>query len=212
MHIFSRERINKKTGISEKIGIMIDSFYTEQELEFLGLNKFGKHVRISKKASMYSSENIIIGNNVRIDDFCILSGNIVIGNNIHIAAYSALYGGKAGIFIDDFANISSRICIYAISDDYSGETMSNPTIPEKYKNILNAPVHIGKHVIIGTGSTILPGVNLADGTAIGAMSLCNKSTKPWKIYTGIPLIAIKDRSRDLLAMAKEFMDEKNLGN
>ncbi len=67
-----------------------------------------------------------INDNVRIDDFCILSGHIEIGSYIHIAAYSALYGGQAGIFMDDFLNISSRVFVYSVSDDYSGETMTNP--------------------------------------------------------------------------------------
>lgn len=34
-----------------------------------------------------------IGSNVRIDDFCILSGRLEFGSYVHIAAYSALYGG-----------------------------------------------------------------------------------------------------------------------
>ena len=76
-----------------------------------------------------------MGDNVRIDDFCILSGYIELGNNIHIAAFTALYGGENGIFIDDFANLSSRVSVYSVSDDYSGETMTNPMIPDEYKNV-----------------------------------------------------------------------------
>ena len=85
---------------------------------------------ISRKASIYGAENMIIGSHVRIDDFCILSGQIELGDYIHIAAYSALYGGEKGIFIGDFANLSSRVSVYSVSDDYSGETMTNPMIPE----------------------------------------------------------------------------------
>lgn len=187
----------------------MNSFYSTEELNALGLYSYGKKVLISRKASIYGSENIQIGDNVRIDDFCVLSGNISIGNNVHIAAYSALYGGVSGIQIEDFANISSRVCIYAVSDDYSGLSMTNPTIPDKYKNIINKRVFIGKHVIIGTGSTILPGVYLAEGTAVGAMSLCNKTTIPWKIYAGIPAKIIKERNTQLLNYEREFLNEQN---
>jgi galactoside O-acetyltransferase len=66
---------------------MDNSFYSEIELSKLGLKDYGKNVLISKKCSIYSPEKISIGNNVRIDDFCILSGNIILGSNIHISTF-----------------------------------------------------------------------------------------------------------------------------
>ena len=90
------------------------SFYDENELKEIGFKSYGENVKISRKSSIYGAEKISIGNNVRIDDFCILSGQIKLGNYIHIAAYSALYGGEDGIVIKDFANISSRVSIYSI--------------------------------------------------------------------------------------------------
>jgi len=186
------------------------SFYSDDELNEMGFHSVGHNVCISRKASFYGTKNITIGNHVRIDDFCLLSGKITLGNNIHIAAYSALYGGDTGITAYDFSNISSRVCVYAISDDYSGRTMTNPTIPDKYKDVFSRPVVIGRHVIVGSGSTILPGVELKDGTAVGAMSLCKSSTKSWTIYAGIPAREIKGRSQELLKLEKEYLSEKQL--
>ncbi len=185
----------------------MNSFYSRSELEAIGLGSYGSNVLISRKASIYSPEKIQIGSNVRIDDFCILSGRIVFGDNIHLAAYSALYGGDAGIHIGDFSNISSRVCIYALSDDYSGYTMTNPTVPEKYKHVQNEPVFLGRHVIVGSGCTILPGVVLSEGSAIGAMSLCKSSTEPWSIYAGIPAKYLKERSKELLVLEKELAQD-----
>ena len=190
----------------------MNSFYSSVELQKIGFAFVGENVLVSRKASIYSPEKISIGSRVRIDDFCILSGKITLGNNIHIAAYSALYGGEAGIVLQDYANISSRVCIYAVSDDYSGCTMTNPTVPDKYKHIQNAQVMIEKHVIIGSGSTVLPGVTLSEGSAIGAMSLCKETTEPWKIYAGIPVKAMKDRSRKLLELEKDYQREMMQGN
>ena len=118
----------------------MSSFVSEDELRRLGVVSVGKNVLISRKASIYSPQKMKIGNNVRIDDFCILSGKIEIGNYIHIAAFTALYGGEKGIWIKDFANISSKITIYSLSDDYSGETMTNPMIPDKFKNVQSEEV------------------------------------------------------------------------
>lgn len=183
----------------------MNSFYTHEELKNIGFREIGINVFISKKASFYGVDKINIGNNVRIDDFCILSGKIQIGNYIHIAAYTSIYGGDSGVYINDFANISSKNSIYSISDDYSGETMTSPMVPEKYKSVLSAPVHIMKHVIIGSGCVILPNVTINEGAAIGSMSLVNKSTEAWKIYAGIPAKAIKDRKKDLLNLEKDFL-------
>ncbi|HBL84310.1 MAG: galactoside O-acetyltransferase [Clostridiales bacterium GWF2_38_85] len=187
----------------------MNSFYSTDTLRQIGFKEIGNKVLISIKASIYGAENITIGNNVRIDDFCILSGKIKIGNNIHIAAFSALYGGSVGITVDDFSNISSRVCIYAISDDYSGETMTNPTIPDKYKNVLKEPVHINRHVILGSGCTVLPGIILAEGSSFGAMTLINKNSEPWSINVGIPFRKIKERSNHLLELEKMFLLEQN---
>lgn len=189
--------------------MIFNSFYNKEELLRLGFALVGKNVLLSKKTSIYSPDKIVIGNNVRIDDYCILSGKINIGNFVHIAAYTALYGAEAGIYIGDFANISSRIVIYAINDDYSGETLTNPMIPEKYKNVESKCVNIKKHVIIGTGSTVLPGVTLEEGSCFGAMSLIYDSSEPWSMYVGIPVRKIKPRSRNLLKLEESFMEENN---
>lgn len=179
------------------------SYYSEDELKSLGLKSFGKDVRLSRKASLYGISNISIGNHVRIDDFCILSGNITIGNYVHINPYTGIYAGQAGVILEDFANLASRITIYAVSDDYSGNYMTSPLIPEEFTNIRQSSVHIGKHVIVGTGSSILPGVDIKEGCAIGAMSLVKQSTTPWGIYAGVPCRKIKDRSKNLLKFEKD---------
>lgn len=184
----------------------MSSFYTSEELTILGLKEYGTNVLISKKTSIYGASNISIGNNVRIDDFCILSGNISIGSYVHIAAYCGLYGGEAGIRMEDFSGLSSRITIYAASDDYSGEYLTNPTIADEYKNVTNKQVKIGRHVIIGTNSTILPGVNINEGASIGACSLVTKDCSEWGIYVGIPAKRIKERNRNLLKLEKKLLN------
>lgn len=188
---------------------MSASFYTEEELLTLGLKSYGENVLISKKASIYQAEQISIGNNVRIDDFCVLSGKIVIGNNVHIAVYVALFGGKAGIEIHDFACVSSRGAIYAKSDDYSGNSLTNPMVPEKYLGVTEGKVVLRKHVLIGSGSTILPDVEIGVGSAVGSMSLVNKSLEAWGIYVGIPCRYLKPRSKKILELEKEYLNEKN---
>lgn len=176
------------------------AYLTEPQLKIMGFAALGSNVLISDKASFYGIHQIKIGNNVRIDDFCVLSageGGIEIGNYVHIAVYSSLIGaGK--IVLSDFCNISSRVSIYSSNDDYSGHFMTNPMVPSEYTNVNHADVFVGKHVIIGSGSVLLPGIRVADGVAIGALSLVNNDCDEFFIYGGVPIRKLKNRSRDCL--------------
>ncbi|WP_329415645.1 acyltransferase [Acinetobacter indicus] len=184
------------------------AFLTEEQIKAMGFRHVGKNCLLSDKASYYNCNNIIIGNNVRIDDFCVLSagiGGIEIGSHIHIAVYSSLIGaGK--IVLKDFCNISSKVAIYSSNDDYSGQFMTNPTVPSQYTNVTSSDVVIGKHVIVGSGSVILPGVTLERGVAIGALSLVNKNCTEFSVYMGTPAKKIKERKRDLLELEKQFLN------
>lgn len=184
----------------------MESYYTREELEKIGFKQLGEDVKISRYTCIYGAEHISIGNHVRIDDFCRLSGKIQIGNYVHISVYDALFGGSEGIRIDDFANLSSRVSVYAQSDDYSGEELTNSTIPNDYKKIISKSVRIERHVILGASCVVLPGVTLAEGTACGAMTLVNKSTEPWSICIGIPIRKLKDRKKELLDKEQIFLN------
>lgn len=184
----------------------MDSFYNQEELGSIGLKSFGINLKLSKKASIYTPETISIGNNVRIDDFCCLVGGkrgIHIGSNVHMAFYCIVLG-NGGVIIEDFAGLSSRCSIYSSTDNYTGSSLTNPTIPAKYKAIIDGEVHLGRHVIIGTNSTILPNVKIGEGCSIGAHSLITKSLEPWGIYFGVPVKRIRDRSKDLLELEKAY--------
>lgn len=186
----------------------MSSFYSREELIKMGFASLGTNVFISKKASIYAASNISIGSNIRIDDFCILSGTINLGNNIHISPYLGIYAGKAGVDIGDFVSLSSRTAIYAINDDYSGNGLVNPTIPDKYRNVSENKVILKKHCLIGTGTTILPGVILEEGVAVGSMSLVKHSLEGWDIYAGTPVKKLKNRSKSLLELEEEYKNNK----
>lgn len=74
------------------------AFHSEESLRKMGFKSLGKNVLVSDKASLYGTDKILIGDNTRIDDFCILSagqGGIAIGKNVHIACYCSLIDRKS---------------------------------------------------------------------------------------------------------------------
>ncbi|KAF2955122.1 acyltransferase [Marinitoga sp. 38H-ov] len=189
---------------------MKTSFYTPEELKEFGFKSVGKNVLISRKASIYKPELIEIGDNVRIDDFCILSGKIRLSNFIHIAAGCHLFAGEAGIIMEDFTCTSGKVSVYAITDDYSGEYMTNSTIPLKYRNVINKSVKIEKHALVGAGSIVLPGVIIGVGSAVGSMSLVTKDVPEWTIVVGIPAKPLKERKKSILELEKKLREELNV--
>lgn len=181
---------------------------SRDEIIKMGFAAVGENVRLSSKASFYNCSQINIGDNVRIDDFCVLSagtGGIRLGSNIHLAVCTTLIG-KGAIVLEDFCNLSSRVAIYSSNDDYSGQYMTSPVIPETYTNVCHGDVILGKHVIIGCGSVVVGPVVLGEGVAVGALSLINRDCEEFGIYAGTPARLIKSRSKNLLQLERDFID------
>lgn len=165
--------------------------------------KIGNNCLISNKISIYN-DNIEIGNNVRIDDFCILTGDIKLGSNIHIAAYSFL-SGIYGIELEDFAQVSGRCSIYSASDDYSGRSLVGPVIDDKYKPFLEkGKIILKRHSLLGCNTTVMPGVTVGEGAATGAYTFVKNDLLPWGIYNGIPAKFFKERSKEILKLEEEY--------
>lgn len=181
----------------------MDSFYSEMELKNIGFKQIGKNVKISKKASIYSPKDITIGNNVRIDDFTILSGKIEIGNYVHISAYVALYG-KYGIKIGNYCGCSPRSMIFSATDDFSGQYMISPMVPEEYTNIIGGEVILEDFTQLGANTIVMPKLTVHKGSVTGALSFVNKDLEEWGIYAGIPVKKIKERSKELLEKYKNI--------
>ena len=181
------------------------AFYSEDELRELGFARLGRNVRISTRAALYRPHEIEIGDNVRIDDFCLLSGRIRFGRNVHLAAYCNVSAGECSVTFEDFSGLAYGCHVFTGSDDYSGRTLTNPTVPLQYKGLSEADVRLGRHVIVGTQSVIFPGVTVAEGCSVGAMTLVSKSTQPWGVYFGVPARRLKERRRDLLELEQAYL-------
>ena len=185
------------------------TFYSESELRSFGFKYLGQNVKVSTKASIYNANQIEIGDNSRIDDFSVISGQVSLGRNVHVAVFSNIAGGDSGILIEDFSGIAYGGNLFAQSDDYSGLSLTNPTIPDIYKSEVKKPIVVERHSIIGANSIVFPGVTLAVGTAIGCMSLVTKNTEPWSIYFGVPAKKIKRRKRDVLELERKFLQQSS---
>jgi len=182
---------------------MLTSFYNDKELADLGFLAVGKNVRISRKASLYSVNEIQVGDNSRVDDFCIISGKVVIGRYVHLAAYSSIFAPIL-VRLEDFSGLSARVSVYSGSDHYFSDSLMNPTVPERYRNVVKGRVVIGRFATIGAGSIVLPGVAIGEGCTVGALSLVNKDLDAWWLYAGNPIRRLVARKHEKI---EEYIEE-----
>ncbi len=155
---------------------MTKSFFLGQKNLKRKFNKIGKNCKISNKASFIGKKNIIIGDNVRIDDYTILvafDGSIVIGSNTHIGGLTYILG-SGDVIIGSNCNISQGVKIYSKSDNY--KSIKKKTYKSK--------VSISDNCILGSNSVILPGSKLNKNVRIGAMTIVNKEIKSNRLYFG----------------------------
>lgn len=187
----------------------MDSFYSEAELVEIGLKCYGCNVKISRFARFYSPEKISIGNNVRIDDFCIISGHVQIGSYVHISAYVAIYGSK-GVILEDYTGISPKSIIFSAMDDFNGDYLIGPIHPLQMTCVTGGVVVLKKYSQIGTNCIIFPNLTIEEGVVVGACSLVKKSLDSWGVYFGVPTKRIKERRKGLLNYVNVSFEESEL--
>ena len=116
--------------------------------------------------------------------------------------------GSAKIILEDFAGVSSHSAIYSSTDNYAGNCLTGPTVPNKFRDVISKPVIVKKHAIIGAGTIILPGVTIGLCSAVGALSLVTRDVEDFAIYAGQPAKKIKNRKSDCLSLEEKYLYEK----
>jgi dTDP-4-amino-4,6-dideoxy-D-glucose acyltransferase len=181
--------------------IVDNIFFDVTQLKLLGRNVIlGKTVRIRYP------ELVSIGDNCIIDDFTYISTALVLDANVHISAGCKIIGGRnATVTMAEFSTLAPNVVLAAGSDDYIGG-IATPLVPLEFKGDVEiGRIEIGRHCIVGSGSVILPNVKLADGAAVGALSLVKTDLEAWKLYAGVPAEVLRERNRDaILTLEKAF--------
>jgi len=189
-----------------------ERFYTQEELDKAGFKSLGVGVKIKRNVGLFFTENIIIDDYTRIDDFTIIVASreeVRLGKHVHIGTH-VYVSASDGFIAEDFVGISAGTKIFTSSDDYTGQKLTNSTMPRQFIGGPAGRIVLQKHVIIGANCVLLPGVTLGTGTSLGAMTLVNKSLPPWGIYIGAPARKLRDRSQKMLEMEKEFLEGETL--
>jgi acetyltransferase-like isoleucine patch superfamily enzyme len=187
-----------------------NNYYSQDELQKLGFRSFGRDIFISRKSCIYGAESMTLGDNIRIDDHVILAGKIELGSHIHLGANSYISGGSDGIVFEDFSGVAYYYYVTTSSSvDYLGLSLGALVIPSPYRLETCASIVIRRFSSVGAYSMIMPGVELAEGTTVGAFTFMKCSSKSLTIYSGNPATSIASKSKRLIVKAEAFLNEYN---
>lgn len=167
-----------------------------------------EHVTVWPQAKIVFPDRIWIGDHVIVDDFVLMipGARAAIGSYVHVASFCSITGGGEFV-LDDFSGLSAGCRLITGSEDFTGESLTNPTVPAEFRNVTRSFVRIGRHAILGTNVVVMPGVSIGEGASVGANSLVNRDLEPWTINVGTPARAVKGRPRDaILRLERELIE------
>jgi len=116
------------------------------------------------------------------------SQNVSSGKNLAINSGSYI-NGAGGIEFGDNVIVSPNVVIS--SGEHQFKDRLTPIIIQEIKK---RKVTIGSDVWIGANVVVLPGMELAVGTVVGAGAVVTKSTKSYWVVAGVPAKKIGERN------------------
>ena len=180
------------------------------------LKHCGRNVVFGMNVVLRHPNKIVIGDNVVIDDHCVLDAKgennqgIVIGNNVYIGRNSIIYCQNGDIHIGDNGNISSNCQIfsaknvsigkYLLMGSYSylvggGHVYDSIEIPIIEQGRIAKGITLGNDIWVGAGVKVLDGVTIEEGAIIGPGSVVNKHVPKYNVVAGVPAKIIFNRER-----------------
>lgn len=171
-----------------------------------GFASCGEDVTIYEFVRVVAAPHIAIGDHVIVDDFVFLDGGrrLDIGSHVHLAAYVSIMGGSTCV-VGDFAGLSAGTRVVTGSDRFDGSGLTGPTIPDDLRSVHRGVVTIGRHVLTGANTVILPDVTIGEGAVVGAGSVVTRDLPPWTVCVGSPARPVKDRpSERILELEREL--------
>lgn len=159
--------------------------------------KHGKNFVLGEYVVLKNPDGLKVGDNVRISEFCRISAVCEIGSDCEIATGTYISGGfgKYKFTMGDCSSLAAGVKVWLSSNDYVNEPITH-SVPGV--NEIVGDVCLGKYTGVGTNSVIMPGNNIPEGVAIGALSFVppNYKFEPWTVYCGNPIRPVKKRNKE----------------
>ena len=171
------------------------------------LKHCGSNVFIGYNTIFTNPSEVVLGDNVRIDPFCLLTTSLEVGNNVQICSHAVLGGGsKQKITLGDWTFIGYGSKLFCASEDYSG--FYGPVNDFwGHNKVYRGDITFSNYSGIASDVIVMPGATLPEGCTIGAKSFVYRTDelRPWSVWVGNPLKVHKPRCKDkVIELAKEW--------
>ena len=193
-------------------------FALRKTLYPLLLGSCGRGVIFGQNVVLRHPHKIRVGDNVVIDDNCLLDAKgesnrgITIGNGVFVGRNTILSCKNGDIDIEDGANIgfncelfsASRVTIgqdtliaaycYIIGGDHEFTDPSRPVLEQRRRS---KGIVVGAGAWLGAGAKILDGVTIGDRAIGGAGSVVRQAVPDGAVAVGVPARVIGDRQPEV---------------
>lgn len=188
--------------------------FLRSKLYPLVIRNVGKNVIFGCNVVVRHPKKIHIGDNVVIDDNCVLDAKgssnkgIFIGDNVFMGRNTILSCKNGDIEVKSNANISFNCAIYSASSVVieenvlvaaytffigGGHVFEKTDKPVIEQESISKGVTVGKNSWIGADVSVLDGVSVGENVIIGAGAVVTKDIPSSSIAAGIPAKVIKNR-------------------
>lgn len=143
---------------------------------------------------------------LRIDAFTVITGNVSLGRFVHVGAHCALIGTSGRIVLEDGSGISLGCRLLTGSEGFATAGGITPLMPDELRDVKCGGITLKRCAVVGAGTTILPGVTIGEGAAVGANSLVRRDIPAGEIWSGTPARRIGTRDMAAVQRALEFLE------
>lgn len=175
----------------------------------------GKGLIIGRNVVLRHPRNIVLGDSVTIDDYCVLDGrgsaangivledNVILNRNCLVLAKAGAIrlgqrtsiGSNSVIVSMDGVELGKCVLVaggcYISAGAYHIDDLATPIMDQGTYS--KGPITIHDNVWIGTGATILDGMTVGTGVVIGAGAVITKNIPDNAIVAGVPAKVLRMR-------------------
>lgn len=183
----------KKLSITFKLLRALGFNYSEEEYGDVSLSKvigkFFRNIKLKMLEKLLDSAILEPFEPRKLRAYFIRKMGCHVGKDVFFGDYVRMDTSYADmIYIGDYTHITSGCRLLCHQRDLSNYYVGDNAAECGYRL---GEIHIGKGVMVGMETMIMPGVTIGDGAIIGARSMVTKDIPPYCIAVGSPAKVIK---------------------
>lgn len=159
-------------------------------------NEIAKNVKFGKNCVLrnfiFIGEGVVLGDNVKVANFCNIDRYCRIGNNCNLQVYVVL---SQGTIVGDNCFFAGHVSVADEKFPAAGKQIRKPTV-------------FGNNVVVGMGALIIGGITIGDNAVIGMGSVVTKDVPANEVWVGNPAKPIISRATGKVMTREEYNSKK----